>query len=241
MRTITNVAPRKDNRRKKSRPKTKTAAAPVKRPAKVKIKDKDIRSAFHTKFSQKFSSGSIVIDEFNIGDDTRADIVIASDFLYGLEIKSEADTLDRLPKQVVGYDHTCDRPGIIVHESHLKGATEIISPWWDIYVATGSPDKVILEHARKGWTSEELNPIVILNLLWRRELATAYRRYLATRSAAEKNDREFRELPICSMKAWQLLRELSNVVTPEQAIQMTVQLIKERAEGCEWFRTYSIV
>jgi hypothetical protein len=54
------------------------------------------------------------------GTGIRADLAVFDDCFYGVEIKSEADTLKRLPSQMEGYARYFDRTILIVAAKHLR-------------------------------------------------------------------------------------------------------------------------
>ena len=70
--------------------------------------DKDIREPLFDFLEDSF--GKVRILEEKRTGSARADVVmITSDFLYGIEIKSDADTYARLEKQVKNYNWYYDR------------------------------------------------------------------------------------------------------------------------------------
>ena len=74
--------------------------------------DKDIREPLFDFLEEQYGKVRI-LEEKNIGR-VRADIVmITEDALYGIEIKSDADTYTRLKKQVKNYDMYYDRNIIV--------------------------------------------------------------------------------------------------------------------------------
>jgi len=68
----------------------------------------------------------IVTSEFSLnGTGIRADLVVLDKCFYGVEIKSAADTLKRLPSQMEGYARYFDRTELVVAPKHLRGLREI--------------------------------------------------------------------------------------------------------------------
>jgi hypothetical protein len=64
----------------------------------------------------------VVTSEFLLnGTGIRADLAVLDGCFYGVEIKSEADTLKRLPSQMEGYARYFDRTLLIVAAKHLHG------------------------------------------------------------------------------------------------------------------------
>ena len=77
------------------------------------LHDKDIREPLFEYLEDNF--GKVRILEEKRTGSARADVVmITPDFLYGIEIKSDADTYARLEKQVKNYDWYYDRNIIVI-------------------------------------------------------------------------------------------------------------------------------
>lgn len=100
----------------------------------------------------------------------RADVVAIDTQISGYEIKSAADTLERLPHQVTAYSAVFDRASLVVTTSHLKLALEIVPEWWGLQLATERNDQTVLIELR----SAEINPspetTALARLLWRQEV-----------------------------------------------------------------------
>ena len=81
--------------------------------------DKDIREPLFDFLEDSF--GKVRILEEKRTGSARADVVmITPDFLYGIEIKSDADTYARLEKQVKNYNWYYDRNiMLLVHHTQL--------------------------------------------------------------------------------------------------------------------------
>lgn len=66
----------------------------------------------------------VITAEFSLGDSgVRADLAVFSDELIGLEIKTERDTLRRLPSQMEAYSQFFHHAVAIVAPCHLSGLT----------------------------------------------------------------------------------------------------------------------
>ncbi|WBY07742.1 sce7726 family protein [Sphingomonas sp. 7/4-4] len=68
----------------------------------------------------------VVTSEFSLnGTGIRADLAVLDTCFYGVEIKSAADSLKRLPSQMEGYARYFDRTILIVAPKHLRGLRDI--------------------------------------------------------------------------------------------------------------------
>ena len=67
----------------------------------VLFKDQDIRSVLNQKLEKKYrDADTIIINELGLLQGLcRVDVAVINGIIHGYEIKSEADTLERLPLQ----------------------------------------------------------------------------------------------------------------------------------------------
>ncbi len=100
--------------------------------------DRDIREPLFDFLEERF--GKIRILEEKRTGSARADVVmITPGLLYGIEIKSDADSYARLAKQVRNYDWYYDRNIIVAGSSHAAHVKEHVPDWWGII--TVEPDE----------------------------------------------------------------------------------------------------
>lgn len=134
------------------------------------LHDKDIREPLFDFLEETYGRVRI-IEEKTMGR-SRADVVmVAQSDLYGIEIKSDADTYSRLASQVKDYDKYYDYNFVVVGTSHAMHIGEHVPKYWGIItveLVDGKFDFYILRRA-------ENNPKVTwkrkLEILWRPELA----------------------------------------------------------------------
>lgn len=132
--------------------------------------DRDIREPLFLFLEETF--GKVRILEEKVTGRARADLVmITPGLLYGIEIKSDADTYARLAKQVRNYDRYYDRNIIVVGTSHAAHVREHVPEWWGIITVeadrAGEPDFYVMREAVKNPKVKEKQKITIL---WRPEL-----------------------------------------------------------------------
>ena len=93
--------------------------------------DKDIREPLFDFLEETY--GKIRIIEEKTTGKSRADIVmVAPDALYGIEIKSDADTYARLGSQIKDYDQYYDYNIVAVGSSHGLHISEHVPDYWGI-------------------------------------------------------------------------------------------------------------
>ena len=112
-----------------------------------------------------------IVEEFGIEHGAiRIDIAVVNGLLHGYEIKSDRDTLLRLPEQMSAYNSVFDRVTLVVGKQHLHGAIRIVPDWWGITIAkTGGNDSIILHRIREAKDNTGQSKASLARLLWRGE------------------------------------------------------------------------
>lgn len=132
--------------------------------------DKDIREPLFDFLEETY--GKIrILEEKRMGK-SRADVVmVVPEAIYGIEIKSDADTYARLERQVKDYNLYYDYNYVVVGTSHALHVEEHIPKWWGIItveLVEGTVDFYIL---RKPDKNPKVNWKKKISILWRPELA----------------------------------------------------------------------
>lgn len=137
------------------------------------LHDKDIREPlfdFLEEQADVFGGRVRILEEKRIGK-ARADVVmITPELIYGIEIKSDADTYTRLAGQVKYYDLYYDRNIVVVGTSHAGHIEEHVPDWWGIItveIEDGHLDFYVLRRSRPNPKVRSKRKITIL---WRPEL-----------------------------------------------------------------------
>lgn len=131
--------------------------------------DRDIREPLFDYLEERFGKTRI-FEEKRIGS-SRADILMLTENqITGLEIKSDADTYERLKRQVRDYDKYCDINYIVIGRTHERHVEKYIPPYWGILVVTVDGTKVLIEEKRKADLNRKMNQMRQVTLLWRPEL-----------------------------------------------------------------------
>ncbi len=95
------------------------------------LKDRDIREPLFFFLEEKYGKVRI-LEEKNIGS-SRADAVMVTEgAIFGIEIKSDADTYARLSRQVKDYDMYYDRNIVVVGSSHALHIREHVPEHWGV-------------------------------------------------------------------------------------------------------------
>jgi hypothetical protein len=137
------------------------------------MRDRDVRERLARDLREWHpETGTLFVDELDLGGLVRVDVAAVNGALWGYEIKSERDTLRRLPMQVEVYSQVLDFAALVVAERHHDHAVDLLPDWWSVYVVTGHADAVELHEAHQGSRNTGVNPMQIAQLLWRDEALT---------------------------------------------------------------------
>lgn len=112
-----------------------------------------------------------IIEELCIGQGAaRIDIAVVNGVLHGYEIKSDRDTLLRLPEQMHIYNAVFEKITLVVGKSHLYDAINIVPDWWGIKIAKiDSNESVVFNVIRETKNNPAQDCKLLATLLWRHE------------------------------------------------------------------------
>lgn len=136
------------------------------------LKDSDLRAATHRRLlaHARQCPDTLVLDEFGLDHgSTRVDIAVINGHIRGVELKADADTLSRLPRQIAGYGKVVDKATLVAAERHIDGALKILPEWWGVIVATASCGGMRFKRMRPERTNRGVDPLATAKLLWRSE------------------------------------------------------------------------
>ena len=158
----------------------------------MKVYDKDIRKVLYKKFleTKEFieDSSTLVVDEFGLCRGlSRADIAVINGKIHGYEIKSEQDTLERLPMQVKYYNKVFDKVTIVTGEKYADKVSDIVPDWWGIYYVINKKDNLVLKKKRNAKLNKDTSTVDLLQLLWKNELIELLSLYGITKGVKSKN------------------------------------------------------
>lgn len=95
------------------------------------LHDSDIRDNLCLYLEEKYGEVRF-FEEFSMGR-SRADIVMVTrEAIYGVEIKSDADTYERLKRQVRDYNKYFDYNILVIGSTHALHASEHVPKHWGI-------------------------------------------------------------------------------------------------------------
>jgi hypothetical protein len=100
----------------------------------------------------------------------RIDIAVVNGVMHGYEIKSDRDTLDRLPEQMNEFNDVFDKLTLVVGKRHLYDAINIVPDWWGIVVAKiDANHEIFFQTIREAEDNQDQVGVSIARLLWKEE------------------------------------------------------------------------
>jgi hypothetical protein len=182
------------------------------------MRDIDIRRALRRDMEETHygDNDTLIREELGLCQGfARVDLAVVNGSVHGYEIKSEQDTLARLPGQVKIYNRALDFVTIIVAPAHSKKIADIIPDWWGIWNAVKVDQDVRLERSREPSRNPSIDPFALAQLLWRDEALRAL--------AACGLDSGIRSKP-----RQDLWRRLSSALTLEELGRIVRDCLKHR-------------
>lgn len=153
--------------------------------------DKDIRAvvlnsiairAFEDKLSHR------VIEEMGICRGVaRVDIAVIEDTIHGYEIKSDRDTLRRLPNQIDLYSKVLDYITLVCGSSHIEKIKSMVPSWWGLSEAKSLHGVVTIYNIRPPTMNPLIDLSSLLELLWKNELIDVLKETGNEKSLSGKN------------------------------------------------------
>ena len=140
------------------------------------MRDIDVRHALYKGEIKAFldDPNSLVVDELGLCQgDARIDIAVINGLIHGYEIKSDRDTLDRLPGQEAIYSQVLDTVTLVIGESHIDKARTMVPEWWGLTRVSESGTELVFESTRPAIQNPSPNPYSLAQLLWKAEVLHA--------------------------------------------------------------------
>ena len=139
-----------------------------------RLRDADIRRALRRTVLAPYVSDpdTVVIDELTLLQGAvRVDLAVVNGQFHGFEIKSEADTLERLPRQAQVYNRIFDLMTLVISPRRIDDALSIIPAWWGV-ISPESLNDATLEFRpiRQPAPNDAVDPRALAELLWRSEV-----------------------------------------------------------------------
>lgn len=137
------------------------------------MNDNDLRKAVKRRIQRNLKNrpNSLLIEELGVHHGAaRIDLVLVNELIHGYELKSDSDTLDRLPDQITQYSSVFDKMTIVVGYKHAYSALQMVPDWWGVKLAhMGTRGAVHISAARSALRNPAQDSRSLAELLWRNE------------------------------------------------------------------------
>ncbi len=136
--------------------------------------DCDIRPVLKDRLIEAYTgTDTVIVDELPIcWGDSRIDIAVVNCSLHGYEIKSDRDTLDRLPRQIELNNKIFDCITLVCSSRLVTNAMKLIPDWWGIQIPfedISVPGGVRLEVEREAKPNKDVDIRNLVELTWKEE------------------------------------------------------------------------
>jgi len=136
-------------------------------------KDYEIRQELVSRLeiAYKDDPEHMIVEELGINHGSvRADVAVINGIMDCYEIKSDRDTLLRLPEQIRAYNSVFDKVTLVVGFTHLYEALEMIPDWWGVTLAKTDKQGILtLNNIRESSYNTNKDKDAVARLLWREE------------------------------------------------------------------------
>ena len=140
------------------------------------MKDVHIRAALKRKLKHRYGKdpSTRIVDELALRHGAaRVDVAVINGMIHGFELKSDSDTLERLPSQMRVYNSVLDRITLVVGHRHFEESIRLIPDWWGIKLAMpGARGGMRLVEIRRARNNPTQDILAVSKLLWREEAIT---------------------------------------------------------------------
>jgi hypothetical protein len=136
------------------------------------IRDRDIRQALRSSLClEHFGDRETrIVEELGLCEgQARIDVAVINGKFKGFEIKSEQDTLDRLPRQVDAYSRILDEVTVVASERHAAALKRLVPSWWGITLVHHEDGRLAFEQQRGVSQNPGPDSHALVQLLWRSE------------------------------------------------------------------------
>lgn len=152
--------------------------------------DREIRAALLYKKLKRVHSrpNTLIINELGLAHaKVRVDLAVINGCVHGFEIKSAADTLNRLPNQLKFYKDYLEKLTIVCAETHLRAVQKIAPPWCGIIEAVkGARGAIGFATIRPTKRNPHVKVYRLAHLLWRSEAVELLKRFNVPPDALRK-------------------------------------------------------
>ncbi|WP_420806281.1 sce7726 family protein [Sciscionella marina] len=143
------------------------------------LRDGDVRRAVRASLSAQHQvvaeeTMPLLLDELVIGEHGRIDLALVTESTHGFELKSDHDSLTRLPRQMHTYSRIFDFCTLVVTPRHLAAARARLRRGWGLSVVeVTAGGEVRYSPIRSARPNRAVRAEELVQLLWRAEALAA--------------------------------------------------------------------
>lgn len=153
------------------------------------FRDAEIRAALkdRLKLADFVDHDTVIFDELGVcRGEVRVDVALVNGAIHGYEIKSDRDTLRRLPRQIELYGKVLDRVTLVVGARHLPAARSMLPKWWGILLVENVARGLNFRAIRRTQDNPGRERRVLAELLWRDHAVSLLERHGLARGVKSK-------------------------------------------------------
>jgi len=138
------------------------------------MRDFDVRKLLRVTYLEQYlkDTDSLVMEEVAVHKgSSRIDIAVFNGSIHGYEIKSDLDTLERLPTQITHYSKVFDYITVICGSKHTEKVDKLLPDYYGIIEVKEKIKQLGCTVLRKPIINPERDCKAILDLLWKEELS----------------------------------------------------------------------
>lgn len=135
------------------------------------LNDNEVRKLLLNELNEKYKDDpdTRIVNELGIDfGSSRIDVAVVNGIIHGYEIKSDLDTLKRLPRQMSYYNRLFERMTIVASRKYYTEICRVVPKWWGIKIISSDGSRLI--EKRKGRQFRYQDKELLLRLLWKKEL-----------------------------------------------------------------------
>lgn len=154
-------------------------------------RDPDIRRVLLADLGQRYSDPEhdLIVEEFGCNS-ARADVAVINGSLHAFEIKSDSDSLERLPSQIEAYRGVFEYVTLVCGRRLLDRARTTVPDWWGLQKAEYRSGHVVLRSIRTAKLNPSQDALALAGMLWKAEALACLRKHrhrvVTSRNTAEE-------------------------------------------------------
>jgi len=141
-------------------------------------RDSDIRRVLLADLGQKYNDPQhdLIVEEFGCNT-ARADVAVINGSLHAFEIKSDSDSLERLPGQMEAYRGVFEYVTLVCGHRLIERARTKVPDWWGLQKAAYKNGQVVLRPIRAAKPNPSQDALALAGMLWKIEALACLRKY----------------------------------------------------------------